>query len=88
MNKNTRIVLSILGVFILTLGILSLKEDEKRFEVSKGLNIFATLFRDVNLFYVDEIEPEKLVQTGIDAMLSLWILIRSIIRNRKWMSSR
>lgn len=69
MNKNTRIVLSILGVFILTLGILSLKEDEKRFEVSKGLNIFATLFRDVNLFYVDEIEPEKLVQTGIDAML-------------------
>lgn len=28
-----------------------------------------TLFRDVNLFYVDEIEPEKLVQTGIDAML-------------------
>ncbi|WP_294140065.1 S41 family peptidase [uncultured Sanguibacteroides sp.] len=69
MNKNTRIVLIILGVFILTLGILSLKEDEKRFEVSKGLNIFATLFRDVNLFYVDEIEPEKLVQTGIDAML-------------------
>ena len=69
MNKNTRTVLIILGVFILTLGILSLKEDEKRFEVSKGLNIFATLFRDVNLFYVDEIEPEKLVQTGIDAML-------------------
>ena len=57
MNRSTRIVLSILGVFILTLGILSLKEDEKRFEVSKGLNIFATLFRDVNLFYVDEIEP-------------------------------
>lgn len=69
MNRSTRIVLSILGVFILTLGILSLKEDEKRFEVSKGLNIFATLFRDVNLFYVDEIEPEKLVQSGIDAML-------------------
>jgi len=69
MKRNTRVTLMILGVFALTLGFLSLKEDNKRFEISKGLNIFSTLFREVNLFYVDEIEPEKIVQTGIDAML-------------------
>lgn len=69
MRKSTRIVMIVLGVFIVTLGILSLQEDEKRFEISKGLNIFATLFRDVNLFYVDEVEPEKMIQNGIDAML-------------------
>lgn len=50
-------------------GALSLKEDDKRFQISKGLDIFATLFRDVNLFYVDDVQPEKMVQDGIDAML-------------------
>ena len=42
---------------------------EKYFEVAKSLDIFATLFREVNAYYVDEVEPEKLVRTGIDAML-------------------
>ena len=43
--------------------------DNKRFQISKGLDIFATLFRDVNLFYVDDVQPEKMVKDGIDAML-------------------
>jgi carboxyl-terminal processing protease len=54
---------------LLTAGILSLTEDKDRFGISKGLDIFATLFREVNLMYVDEVQPEKMVQDGIDAML-------------------
>src|SRR5690606_13239601 len=42
---------------------------EKYFEVAKSLDIFATLFKEVNAYYVDEVEPAKLVRTGIDAML-------------------
>jgi carboxyl-terminal processing protease len=42
---------------------------EKYFEVAKSLDIFATLFKEVNAYYVDEVKPEKLVRTGIDAML-------------------
>lgn len=42
---------------------------EKYFEVAKSLDIFATLFKEVNAYYVDEVEPSKLVRTGIDAML-------------------
>ena len=61
--------IAVFGILLLGLAALSLKEDEKRFEISKGLNIFATLFRDVNTFYVDDVDPEKMVQTGIDAML-------------------
>ena len=57
------------GILVLGLAALSLKEDEKRFQISKGLNIFATLFRDVNTFYVDDVDPEQMVQAGIDAML-------------------
>lgn len=39
------------------------------FEISKNLDIFATMFREVNLYYVDEIKPTDLMKTGIDAML-------------------
>lgn len=69
MRKNTRIIILISGVLLLAFGALSLKEDDKRFQISKGLDIFATLFRDVNLFYVDDVQPEKMVKDGIDAML-------------------
>src|SRR5689334_8830190 len=39
------------------------------FEISKNLDIFSTLFREVNMFYVDETDPGKMMKKGIDAML-------------------
>lgn len=42
---------------------------EKYFEIAKSLDIFATLFKEVNAYYVDEVAPEKLIRTGIDGML-------------------
>lgn len=42
---------------------------EKYFEIAKSLDIFATLFKEVNTYYVDEIEPKKLIRTSIDGML-------------------
>ncbi|MDQ1771767.1 PDZ domain-containing protein [Labilibaculum sp. A4] len=44
--------------------------DERNFEISKNLNIYYTLFRELNLFYVDEIDPGDLVKKSMDAMLS------------------
>ncbi len=43
---------------------------ERYFEIAKNLDIFATLFKEVNAYYVDEVEPNALIKTGIDAMLS------------------
>lgn len=40
------------------------------FEISKNLDIYATLYREVNTFYVEEINPSELMRRGIDAMLS------------------
>ena len=42
---------------------------EKYFDIAKSLDIFATLFKEVNAYYVDEVEPRKLIQTGIQGML-------------------
>jgi len=43
---------------------------ERYFEVAKNLDIFASLFREVNKLYVDDISPTKMVHTGIDQMLN------------------
>ena len=42
---------------------------EDYFEISKNLDIFVTLFREVNIYYVDETKPGEMMKTGIDAML-------------------
>ncbi len=56
-------------VAIAGLGFYSFTHDEKNFEVAKNLDIYHTLFRELNMFYVDEINPNKLVKTSIDEML-------------------
>src|SRR5690349_23012123 len=59
--------------FILTLCIASVfafkQPAEKYFDIAKSLDIYATLFKEVNAYYVDDIQPEKLVKTSIDGML-------------------
>lgn len=44
--------------------------EDYYFEVGKNLDIYTTLFRDVNIYYVDSIQPGELMKKGIDAMLS------------------
>lgn len=39
------------------------------FEISKNLDIYTNLFKELNTYYVDPIEPGKLVKAGVDAML-------------------
>ncbi len=43
--------------------------EDYYFEVSKNLDIYTTLFRDVNMYYVDSVQPGALMKKGIDAML-------------------
>lgn len=63
---------SIAGVFvgIFALGLFSFKADSERyFEIAKNLDVFATLFKEVNTYYVDDVPPAQMMRTGIDAML-------------------
>lgn len=52
---------------ITSFGLVSFADDY--FEVSRNLDIFASLYREVNVYYVDEIKPGEMMKTGIDAML-------------------
>jgi len=50
--------------------LFSFKNDSGRFfEIAKNLDIFATLYKEVNTYYVDDVAPSKLMKAGIDAML-------------------
>jgi carboxyl-terminal processing protease len=53
-----------------TLLVAFRKPAEKYFDIAKSLDIFATLFKEVNAYYVDEVEPQKLIRKGIDGMLT------------------
>ena len=45
------------------------RAEDPYFEISKNLDIYNNLFKELNTYYVDPIEPGKLVKTGVDAML-------------------
>jgi carboxyl-terminal processing protease len=43
--------------------------SEKYFDIAKSLDIFATLFKEVNAYYVDDVNPKKLIDNSIHGML-------------------
>lgn len=57
------------SLIVLIAALSYTKPAERYFEIAKNLDIFATLFKEVNAMYVEEVNPNKLVRTGIDAML-------------------
>ncbi len=61
----------ILFLFLMLGGILPLQaQNDNRFEVSKQLEIFNSIVKEVEMFYVDSLDVEKTVRRGIDAMLA------------------
>jgi len=64
--------MAIVAIILIAAGVsvafLSTQET-RDFRIAKNLDIFLVLFRELNTFYVDELNPDKLVRTGIDNML-------------------
>lgn len=46
------------------------KEQERYFDINKNVNIFNSVLRELDMFYVDTVDVEKTVRTGIDYMLN------------------
>jgi carboxyl-terminal processing protease len=67
--KGKRIFVVAVILVVGLLGIRAVAPGDNFFEVSKNLEIFATLYKELNIYYVDETQPGDLMKTGIDAML-------------------
>ena len=59
----------LLGVILLGLSFYSFKGDNRNFQIAKNLDIFNAIYKELDLFYVDTINPDKTIKEGIDAML-------------------
>ncbi|MFA7081154.1 MAG: S41 family peptidase [Bacteroidales bacterium] len=66
---HKRIILVLLS-FILIVPTLKAQEEDKGFELSKNLEIFSSVYKNLHLNYVDDINPGELMKNAIDAMLA------------------
>ncbi|GAB4123297.1 MAG: S41 family peptidase [Raineya sp.] len=67
MKHKSTFLLLLFSLFVL----FAFKKDPKdnAFEIAKNIDIFTTMYKEVNNYYVDEVNPNKIMRTGIDAML-------------------
>lgn len=69
-NKKYRIIGVIISLFVVGTLLFSFNpKNDKLFSIAKNLDIFASLVRELDSYYVDEIDPDELVSVGINAML-------------------
>ncbi|MCQ2305347.1 MAG: S41 family peptidase [Bacteroidales bacterium] len=61
-------ITTLLLLFLLPLGLVA-QEKQNNFEIAKSIDIYNSLLRELNLNYVDEINPGELNEAAIDAML-------------------
>lgn len=69
-NTLYKFRIAIVGIVVIAGALAFSNPSDRYFEIAKNLDIFATLFKEVNALYVDEVNPNKVIKTGIDAMLS------------------
>ncbi len=70
--RSARIAIATVILIAAGVSVSFLSTQETRdFRIAKNLDIFLVLFRELNTFYVDELNPDKLVKTGIDNMLKI-----------------
>ncbi|HNS12819.1 MAG TPA: S41 family peptidase, partial [Bacteroidia bacterium] len=50
-------------------SVISYSFVDEYFEISKNLDIFSSMYREINIYYVDTTDPGKLIKIGMDAML-------------------
>ena len=65
--KKYKKIILLWSIALFSVLAYSFKDDF--FSITKQLDIFSTLFKDLNLYYVDEVKPGDLMKTGVDAML-------------------
>lgn len=70
MNRRNKITLLLASLTVVLVLLFSFNpKNDKLFSIAKNLDIFASLVRELDSYYVDEIDPDELVSVGINAML-------------------
>ena len=68
LKKHKVLIFSVFALFFIAAN--NRTDHGKYFEISKNIEIFTTLYKELNTYYVDDVDPSKLMRTGVDAMLN------------------
>ena len=68
MRKNYTLIPVLILALLLNVKVQS-QVTSSTFEISKNLDIFATMYKELNNNYVDELNHGELVKAGIDGLL-------------------
>ena len=69
MQNMKRCILPLLALFLMALTAQAQKGKDHNFEVGKHLDIFNQVYKNLELLYVDTLNPKETIGTGINAML-------------------
>src|ERR1043165_8856278 len=67
--RSIKKILVIAVIVVVAFIPLAFTNTSSYFEITKNLDIFTTLYKELNTFYVDTLNPEKLMHAGINQML-------------------
>ena len=65
-----RLGISVVVIALATMAFTKTDVGGKYFEISKNIEIFTSLYKELNTNYVNELDPSKLMRTGIEAMVT------------------
>lgn len=68
---NTKKTIIAAFAILVGLGLLSFKGDDRNFKIAKNLDLFNSIFKELDMFYVDTVDVEKMIQNGVNGMLAL-----------------
>ncbi|MCP4522577.1 MAG: S41 family peptidase [Cytophagales bacterium] len=67
LSRRVKVISALCGVSLIFLAFTS--QNNRLFDIAKNLEILADVYKEVNQYYVDDIDPNRLMRVGIDAML-------------------
>ena len=71
MKRNGKVISICVGVLLLGSIFFGFnKTDDRNFQIVKSLDVFNSVFKELDMFYVDSIDPKEVVEYGIRAMLA------------------
>ena len=71
MKRNGKVISICVGMLLLGGIFLCFnKTDDRNFQIVKSLDVFNSVFKELDMFYVDSIDPKEIVEYGIRAMLA------------------
>jgi len=70
MKRITKYTLGLIITATLLMAAGKAVNEGNYFEITKNIEIFANIYRELNTYYVDELDPGKVMRTGIDAIMN------------------